>query len=221
MESASGQTTNPKLLKQVVNWDDDFAWNEFFRAYDPWVRRWIGVYRLNDDQAEELSQRIWVELASRVRAFRYDPSRKFRGWLRRLIQFRALDLMRELKQDRPRPLGDESSGGMGAEAYWSRSFGDDEESSQRPLLRKLAEQAQEAVRARVAPESWQAFQLISLESWSIGDAAGHMGKTYASVFRNHQRVGRMLSDEGRRLLSRPIEMRPKLGGRGESTSDSR
>ena len=33
----------------------------------------------------------------RMRTFRYDPGRTFRGWLRRLCQSRAIDLLRKMK----------------------------------------------------------------------------------------------------------------------------
>ena len=39
-----------------------------------------------------------------MRSFRYDPGMTFRGWLRRLCQSRAIDLLRKKKADAVRTL---------------------------------------------------------------------------------------------------------------------
>src|SRR6476661_483382 len=92
-------TTNPALLNRLCDWRDHEAWVDFVTRYDPVVRLTCGQYRLDAENVEELSQRVWIDLARRMRTFRYDPGKTFRGWLRRLCQSRAIDLMRKKKAD--------------------------------------------------------------------------------------------------------------------------
>ena len=64
------------------------------------------------------------------------------------------------------------------------------------MLRR-AEAVQEAVRARVAPESWEVFRLVAIEGQPVGDAARSLGREYTTVYRAFKRVSRMIEDERR------------------------
>ena len=84
-----GGTTSPTLLGRVADWRDLAAWQELFLRYDPLLKRWCRAYLLDDAEAAEVAQRIWVELADRLISFRYDPRRPFRGWLRSICRSRS------------------------------------------------------------------------------------------------------------------------------------
>ena len=98
-------TTNPTLLNRLGDWRDHEAWVDFVTRYDPVIRLSCRRYRLDAETTEELCQRVWIDLARRMRTFRYDPGKTFRGWLRRLCQSRAIDLLRKKKADAVRVAG--------------------------------------------------------------------------------------------------------------------
>src|SRR4051794_25927290 len=87
--------TSPTLLSKVADWANHPAWVRFRDIYDPRLRRWCRGYGLDSDAIDEVCQRIWFELAERMRTFEYDPSRSFRGWLRRLCESRVLNFLRK------------------------------------------------------------------------------------------------------------------------------
>ncbi len=87
--------TSPTLLDKVRDWGDRLAWLAFFERYNPMLLAWCHQFGLDRDTADELCQRMWVELMVRMRTFRYDPSRGFRRWLWRLFRSRAIDLLRQ------------------------------------------------------------------------------------------------------------------------------
>ena len=93
MRLASDGSTNRGLLRQVANWQDQSAWFRFRDTYHPLVTRWCRGYGLDHDSLDEVCQRIWIELADRMKTFEYDPNRTFRGWLRRLCECRVLNLL--------------------------------------------------------------------------------------------------------------------------------
>ena len=64
-------------------------------------RRWCRGYGLDEDSVDEVCQRIWIELADRMRTFRYDPNGSFRGWLRQVCVSRA----RSISCGNGKPLG--------------------------------------------------------------------------------------------------------------------
>jgi RNA polymerase sigma-70 factor (ECF subfamily) len=87
--------TNPTPLNRLGDWRDREAWVEFVTRYDPVIRLASCRYRLDAESSEELCQRVWIDLARRTRTYRYDPRKTFRGWLRRLCQSQAIDLLRK------------------------------------------------------------------------------------------------------------------------------
>ena len=105
-------TTNPTLLNRLGDWRDHEAWVDFVTRYDPVIRFSSRRYRLDAESTEELCQRVWIDLARRMRTYRYDPGKTFRGWLRRLCQSRAIDLLRKKKANAVESLDDQPAGSL-------------------------------------------------------------------------------------------------------------
>ena len=141
-------TTNPTLLNRLGDWRDHEAWVDFVTRYDPVIRFTSRRYRLDAETTEELCQRVWIDLARRMRTFRYDPGKTFRGWLRRLCQSRAIDLLRKKKADAVESLEDQPAGSLLEDASAGIEV-DESAASERPLLLRQAEEVQDAVRRRV------------------------------------------------------------------------
>ncbi len=191
MRPIEGETTDGPLLERLGDWTDHAAWSEFVRRYDRLVRRVVGSYRLDHDAVEEVRQRIWIELAGRMRGYRYDPSRRFRAWLVRLCRGRAVDQWRRRRLERAR------LGTANAElAAPERSEVDD---PARPALLRRAERIQEAVKARVDARTWDVFWRIAVEDARVGDVAESAGISYAAAFAAQKRVRRMLREEAARF----------------------
>jgi len=89
-------------------------------------------YRLDADTTEELCQRVWIDLARRMRSFRYDPGMTFRGWLRRLCQSRAIDLLRKKKADAAQTLKSHVAASFSQDAA-DRFDAEEGPASERPL----------------------------------------------------------------------------------------
>src|SRR5271165_7395609 len=141
-------TTDPTLLNRLGDWRDHEAWVDFVTRYDPVIRSISGRYRLDAESTEELCQRVWIDLARRMRTYRYDPGKTFRGWLRRLCQSRAIDLLRKKKANAVRTLEVRAAASLWQDA--AQCFDAEEGSaSERPLLLRLAEEVQDSVRRRV------------------------------------------------------------------------
>ena len=190
-------STDPILLDRVADWGDDRAWEEF----DGWCRRhlraWCRPLGLSRAESEDLCQAVMVELADRMKAFRYDPSGSFRRWLRMILRSRATDYLRRRARlgheliDEPESVVDPLSEDMD---------GPHDAQPGSPLDRLSAE-VQEIVKASVRPETWRAFWMVRVEDRTVAEAAEALGRTYAATYRNQVRVAVKLRDEGRRRLS--------------------
>jgi RNA polymerase sigma factor (sigma-70 family) len=207
--------TSPTLLGRTADWRDHAAWQEFVARYDPLIRTWCREYDLSDEVARDVSQLFWVELADKMRSFRYDPSRRFRGWLRTSFHWRAVDALRDRSRDElVLSLEDPSwvhvKGSLIASGPADED--DDESASERLLLLELAEQVQAAVRQKVHAKSWEVFWHISIDGWTLRQTADALDMTYVAAHAAHKRVADRLSREGNRrlaeLMSSTADARP-------------
>jgi RNA polymerase sigma factor (sigma-70 family) len=205
MNSDDATRTSPTLLRRTADWRDHDACQEFVARYDPLIQSWCREYRLDDDLARDVSQLYWIELADKMRSFRYDPSRRFRGWLRRCFHWRAVDAIRERSREERvvRSLGDPScldvEGSLPASDQLDDE--DDEQGIRRLLLLDLAEQVQAAVREKVHAQSWQVFWHISIDGWTTRETADALSMSYLAAHAAHKRVLDRLVEEGDRHLA--------------------
>jgi RNA polymerase sigma factor (sigma-70 family) len=207
-------TTNPTLLNRLCDWRDHEAWVEFVARYDPVIRLTCRRYRLGAENIDELSQRVWIDLARRMRTFQYDPGKTFRGWLRRLCQSRAIDLLRKKEADAVLSLESQP-----VESLWQEASGDlegeEDVAAERPWLLHLAGEVQDAVRRRVDGRTWQLFWSVAVLGQSVREASEAAGISYYAAFAAQKRVRRMLREEGQRLLTNRWVHDPEVGPVGD------
>jgi RNA polymerase sigma factor (sigma-70 family) len=193
-------TSNPTLLTRLGDWRDHEAWIDFVTRYDPVIRLSCRRFELDPETTEELCQRVWIDLARRMQSFRYDPGKTFRGWLRRLCQSRAIDLVRKRKVDALHSLEDHPASLLAEEAV-DEVDGDEAAGSDRPILLRLAEEVQDSVRQRIDERTWQVFWKIAVLGQTVREASDAAGMSYYAAFAARKRVGRMLREAGQRLLT--------------------
>jgi RNA polymerase sigma-70 factor (ECF subfamily) len=188
----------------VRDWRDHPAWSAFFERYNPLLHHWCRRFALGSDDADELCQRIWIELMARMRSFRYDPTRGFRGWLWRLFRSRAIDVLRHRRTTLVATsdvAGFEQSGLANLPRLTAREDDGADRESAPPLLLLQAAEAQEAVRSRLDPDTWRAYWMIAIDDRSVRETATALGKNYTAVYNGYKRVDRMLRQEGQRRLA--------------------
>ncbi len=194
MPPTDADPTRPSLLRSVANLGNQHSWAEFFGCYDPLLRRWCHRFRLDPEMADELCQRMWIELMRRMPSYRYDPGDSFRGWLWFLFRRRALTLVKE-RQAELACLVDATI--MDA----PYPYDDDEPDTGWLWLLREAEEVQAKVKGRVKPGRWEAFWRIIVLGEDIGQTAAALGVTYAAAYAAARHVNKMLRDEGRRRES--------------------
>src|SRR5262245_31790225 len=87
MDSTSGPHTSPTLLGRLRQEPaDQAAWAQFVERYGRQVYGWCRQAKLQDADAEDVTQMVLARLAQRMRTFDYDPGKSFRGWLRTLTR---------------------------------------------------------------------------------------------------------------------------------------
>src|SRR4051794_24206621 len=87
-------TTPVSLLEQLRSPQATRAWPQFVSLYTPLLHHWAGRLGLQGDAAADFLQDFFVLLLEKMPAFRYDPARRFRGWLWTLFTNRYAELQR-------------------------------------------------------------------------------------------------------------------------------
>src|SRR6266849_4851034 len=179
MGHVSEPITSTTLLGRLrVDPADEAAWGEFLMRYTPKIYQWCRHWRLQDADAQDVTQDVLLKLANKMRTFVYDPSLSFRGWLRTLTHH----AWSNFQQSRRRALS--CSGDHGSvELIQTIPARDDlvtrlEEEFDREVL----EEAMARVRLRVQPRTWEAFRLLTLEGWPGAQAADKLAMKVAAVF---------------------------------------
>jgi RNA polymerase sigma factor (sigma-70 family) len=173
---------------------DQAAWNEFVNRYGPRILRWCCAYGLQDADAVDVTQSVLTTLSVRLRRFDYDPSRSFRGFLRKVVK----DALHDALSARGRSV---VSGGSETFELLARLEARDD------LVRRLEEEfdlelldaATQIVRERVAPKTWEAYHLTACEGRPSPEAAALLGMKVGAVYQAKSSVMRMLQEEVAKL----------------------
>jgi RNA polymerase sigma-70 factor, ECF subfamily len=82
MPKVDGSATDViMLLRLACAPPDRSAWEAFFKRYGPRIRAWCRAWRLQEADAQDVTQAVLIKLVLSLRQFTYDPSQSFRGWL--------------------------------------------------------------------------------------------------------------------------------------------
>jgi RNA polymerase sigma factor (sigma-70 family) len=174
---------------------DQAAWAEFVVRYRPSFLAWCRHWRLQESDAEDVTQAVLLKLSRLMKTFVYDPSRTFRGWLKTLTHHAWRDLVEERLRNRV------ISGDSSIQAVFESLEARDDlvKHLRAEFRRELMDHAMMLVRPRVAPRTWDAFHLTAIEGLSGASAAARLAMKVSHVFVAKSEVKMMIRDEIRRL----------------------
>jgi RNA polymerase sigma-70 factor (ECF subfamily) len=188
-------TTRVTLLAQLrQDPADQAAWDAFVERYGRHIYRWCRQWKLQDADAEDVTQEILTKLARTLRDFRYDPSRCFRSWLKTVAHHAWRNFV---DGRRGRVAAGDSRVGEVMQTLEAR--GDLLQELEEAFDHELLDAAKVRVRLRVAPHTWEAFRLVALEGMPAAEVAAAVHMQVAMVYVAKSKVQKMLQEEIRKL----------------------
>jgi RNA polymerase sigma factor (sigma-70 family) len=189
-------TTRVTLLARL-QWDptDQAAWGVFVEHYGRHIYRWCRRWKLQNADAEDVTQDILMKLAQKLRAFAYDPSRSFRGWLKTLAHHAWRDFVDS--PCRAQATAGDNQAWENLQTLVARE--DLIQKLQEAFDHELLEAAKVRVRLRVAPHTWEAFRLVALECRPVAEVAATVQMQVAMVYVAKSKVQKMLQEEIQKL----------------------
>jgi len=77
--------TSPTLLRLLALPEADAAWEVFIERYGPLSDARCRRARLQPADADDIRAAVLSQLVQALRTFRYDPARRFRGYLKQVV----------------------------------------------------------------------------------------------------------------------------------------
>src|SRR4051794_40193551 len=90
------------LARLRENPADQAAWAEFVDLYGPAIYAWCRGWKLQEADAQDITQGVLLRLAAKLPEFTYDPRGSFRSWLKTVTHHAWRNFMR---QERPAVRG--------------------------------------------------------------------------------------------------------------------
>jgi RNA polymerase sigma-70 factor (ECF subfamily) len=195
MESAPSWTSVSLLGKLRRDPQDQAAWRDFVRRYGPKILYWCRQWRLQEADAEDVTQIVLTKLAQKLGTFEYDPTQRFRGWLKTVTHHALSDFVTARRR-----AGEVSGSDEVAAVLDSLEARDDlVRQVAEEFRREIFEEALRRVQQQVPAHHWEAFRLTALENLSGAEAAARVGMKVATLFTTRSKVQKLVQEEARRL----------------------
>jgi RNA polymerase sigma-70 factor (ECF subfamily) len=175
------------------------AWERLKLLYYPTIYRWCRGKGLSPEDAEEVSQKVFVAVWRSVGDFRRNrPGDSFRGWLFTITRNKIRD---HLDHNRRQP---QAAGGTTAleqlhqvpEPDWM----DPSPTEVSMEVQALYQRALELIKTEFTEQYWKAFFLAAVEERSAKEVAEALGMTVGHVYVAKSRVKQRLQEEFGELL---------------------
>ncbi len=176
--------TRATLLERLRDGGAALAWEDFFQRY--WRLIYVAATRrgCGDHTAEEIVQEVMLTVFEKRDIFRYDPARgRFRDWLQTVVR-NAVAKNRRQPSNRIRAQGGDTDGFPEPQAADPEPDAAWEAACEEAMLAVLLD----VVRREVSPETYQAFELLTLHEIAGARAAEVTGLSRNAVYLARKRV---------------------------------
>jgi RNA polymerase sigma-70 factor (ECF subfamily) len=189
--------TRASLLARLGDPQDRSAWQQFVELYGSLVYGFVRQRGLQDADAADLTQEVFLAVARVAGRWQYDPEKgSFRGWLYGITRNQLANFLQRRRpasvgtgdSNAQRRLEQQPSPGSDLEAAWEQEY-------QQQLFRVAAAE----VRDHFAPTTWQAFWRTAVEGQSAAAAAAELGLSVGAVYVARSRVLGRLAERVRQM----------------------
>ncbi len=178
-------STSLSLVRRAKAGDRE-AWQRLARIYSPLVYRWARQSHLQDSDAADVLQNVFLAVLKGIERFRYErPEDSFRGWLR-TITCNEVRRFCDRRLVRPR-----ATGGSDAQRQLQQVPADQPElsgSEQSVEESGVLHRALECVRVEFEQRTWQAFCKATFTDQSASEIAHELGMSDGAVRQAKYRV---------------------------------
>lgn len=178
----SGMTdTRTSLLRRVRDPSDSASWGEFAALYEPLLMSYIRKRGLNDHDAQDVVQGIFIALLRKLPTFELDRRRgRFRTWLWQVAHNAVVDWARSRR--RVQKAEDQRRG------QWREEANLPDEDWDTMHRQRILQYVLETMREQTVPKTWACFEQHVLQNRPGAEIGAELGLPANTVYVNAARV---------------------------------
>ena len=185
--------TRPSLLLRLKDAQDQRSWSEFLEIYEPLVWQIVRHRGLQDADAREVTQEVFVAVSRAIERWEDDPARgSFRGWLATITRNLVVNFL--IRQARhPRGSGDSKF-----HLWLETQPAPDSEASQlfdREAKLQLFRWAAQQIRGEFRDVAWSAFWETAVNGRDAASVARELSVKVGVVYVSRSRVMKRLREK--------------------------
>jgi RNA polymerase sigma factor (sigma-70 family) len=193
MAESSAAQTRPSLLFRLRDPRDQEAWNHFLGIYGPLVYAHARRRGLANEDAEDVSQKVFARVSEAIRTFDYEPARgRFRDWLGFVVRNEVVRHWKQgVKHAQDRVLDShllDQTAGDSVDPEWAEEF-----------HTHVLQMALAHCRPHFEPATWRAFEMVWLENRPALETAQELRQPIDWVYVAKSRVLKRLWEEVQEL----------------------
>ena len=187
-------TTSKTLLDKIAS-GDEISWDEFYLKYAPIVKALAKFKGLDANAADDVCQQVMLQFFKQSKTFKFDPNiAKFRTYFGRIVNAKITNYYRkrgEVSSDEPEEIPVDSEEGNLFMNEWRKA---------------VLKEAEQVLKQRVAPETFQAYELYAVQNRPVKKVAEYLDCTENQVYQAKKRCFAMM----REILLAMNEQDPEL-----------
>ena len=187
-------TTSKTLLDKIAS-GDEISWDEFYLKYAPIVKALARFKGLDANAADDVCQQVMLQFFKQSKTFKFDPNiAKFRTYFGRIVNAKITNYYRkrgEVSSDEPEEIPVDSEEGNLFMNEWRKA---------------VLKEAEQELKQRVAPETFQAYELYAVQNRPVKKVAEYLDCTENQVYQAKKRCFAMM----REILLAMNEQDPEL-----------
>jgi RNA polymerase sigma factor (sigma-70 family) len=176
--------TRASLIVKLKDRRNEPAWNEFARAYEPFLSHLVRRRLASEADVSDVTQQLMMAIARSIGGWTDDgrPA-SFRRWLNRVARNSAIKFMaRENRQAK-------GKGGSGFQEQLERlPDAAEEDRRRREYEHELIVWAAEQVRGEFRESSWRSFWATQIEGRSVAETAAELSLSPGAIYMSRSRI---------------------------------
>lgn len=170
--------TSYSLIARVKNLGDGASWTEFLRIYQPVVYRIARRRRLQDADADDVVQQVFLSIAKAINGWEPGYGQPpFRAWLTTIARNAITKALTRQPRDR-------ATGSTSAEDILD-ALAEPEATASEILIearREAIRWAIDQIRSELSLETWQIFEQTAVHGVPIAEVARVSGRSAGSIY---------------------------------------
>ncbi|MEM7476866.1 MAG: sigma-70 family RNA polymerase sigma factor [Planctomycetota bacterium] len=196
--------TRVSLLLELRDLENSQAWEEFVSQYGPKIYNWCQFWKLQQVDAEDITQALLLKLFQQMRQFEYQPSQgSFRSWLKTVTRNAVRDHWRRKKAvtAEKSEVWEQMLNTPAVEDFSARM--------EKIFDLELLQFAKLRVKSRVAAHNWKVFELSEKGDMTVQEISAKTGVRVPMVYVAKSKIVRLLKEEVA-LIEAEYDSRSKL-----------